>query len=197
MKRSMGFRCSRRMVRSWYLRPIATRKNKATQTCSLPIGWIRSFPPQRRKGAKLNTMLLCAFATLRERKSCYMKIRRFTTLIAALLFTSLVAIGQQAQLEPSAARLQKDVSYLASDALEGRRTGTAGANDAARYIAREFSRLGLRPTNANANGARYLQRFPYVAGVQLGKGNTFAFGPYPRTNDTSLQPSVDWLPLGF
>lgn len=124
-----------------------------------------------------------------------MKLKRFTTLFAVLLFTPLV-LAQQA-LEPSAARLQKDVTYLASDALEGRRTGTPGANDAARYIAREFSRLGLRPATRNANGARYLQTFPYVAGVELGKGNIFTFGPYPRTNDTSLQPGVDWLPLGF
>ena len=126
-----------------------------------------------------------------------MKSKRFFFAIGGLLLATLAVVAQQPELEPSAARLQKDVSYLASDALEGRRTGTPGANDAARYIAREFSRLGLRPANANANGARYLQKFPYVAGVELGKGNIFTFAPYPRTNDTSLQPSVDWLPLGF
>ena len=124
-----------------------------------------------------------------------MKIKAFTTLFAVLLFTGLILAQQP--LEPSAARLQKDVTYLASDALEGRRTGTNGANEAARYIAREFSRLGLRPATRNATDARYLQKFPYVAGVELGKGNIFAFGPYPRTNDTSLQTSVDWLPLGL
>src|SRR5438874_3165303 len=110
-----------------------------------------------------------------------MKLDRFTLLLAPLLLTTLAAIAQQQDLEPSAARLQQHVTYLASDALEGRRTGTAGANEAARYIAAEFSRLGLRPANLTAKGsrklsadtARYLQTFPYVAGVELGKGNVF------------------------
>src|SRR5215212_9840 len=122
-----------------------------------------------------------------------MKIKRFTTLIAVLLSISLAAIAQQQ--EPSAKRLQEHVTYLASDALDGRRTGSAGANEAARYITREFSRLGLRPAASSA--VRYQQSFPYIAGVELGKGNLFAFAPYPRTNDSSLQVSVDWLPLGF
>src|SRR5215216_8090485 len=123
-----------------------------------------------------------------------MKTNRFTILAAALLLSSLAVVAQQQALEPSASRLQKHVSYLASDALDGRRTGTPGANDAARYIAGEFSRLGLRPATRDAKAARYLQSFPYVAGVELGNGNVFAFGPYPGTNDSSLQVSVDWLP---
>ncbi len=127
-----------------------------------------------------------------------MKSKRFIFTVGALLLATFAVGAQQAELEPSAARLQQHVSYLASDALEGRRTGTAGANEAARYIAGEFSKLGLRPVYRNASAAaRYRQTFPYVAGVELGKGNIFTFGPYPRTNDTSLQPSVDWLPLGF
>jgi aminopeptidase YwaD len=126
-----------------------------------------------------------------------MKIQKLF-ITGAILIATVGIAAQQQELEPSAARLQQHVTYLASDALEGRRTGTAGANEAARYIAREFSRLGLRPANRNGSAAtRYLQTFSYVAGVELGKGNIFAFGPYPRTNDSSLQPSVDWLPLGF
>lgn len=125
-----------------------------------------------------------------------MKTNRFIFTIAGLLLATVAVVAQQAELEPSAARLQQHVAYLASDALEGRRTGTPGATDAARYIANEFSRLGLRPADRNAK-ARYLQTFPYVAGVELGKGNILAFGPYPRTGDSALQVSVDWLPLGF
>jgi aminopeptidase YwaD len=112
-----------------------------------------------------------------------MKIRKFS-IVAAVLLTTVAVIAQQKALEPSAERLQKDVSYLASDDLEGRRTGTKGANDASRYIADEFSRLKLRHS---------LQSFPYVAGVELGKGNAFTFGP----NQGALQVGVDWLPLGF
>ncbi|HEX6719895.1 MAG TPA: M20/M25/M40 family metallo-hydrolase [Pyrinomonadaceae bacterium] len=121
-----------------------------------------------------------------------MKSKRFIFTLAALLVTTFaVAVAQQAELEPSAARLQQDISYLASDALEGRRTGTAGANQAARYIATEFSRLGLKP-----GGNRYLQTFPYVSGVNLGPENIFSFSRNSLSVG-SLMVGVDWLPLAF
>jgi len=46
---------------------------------------------------------------------------------------------------PDTASLMRDARYLASDALEGRGTGTAGNDSAAAYIARRFSGLGLAP----------------------------------------------------
>src|ERR1044072_9632212 len=108
-----------------------------------------------------------------------MKIKRVTSLIAGLLLATVASVAQQAELDPSAAKLQQHVSYLASDALDGRRTGTSGANDAARYIAGEFERLGLNPGNGSRDAsrrrdlmARYLQPFPYVAGAELGKENS-------------------------
>jgi Zn-dependent M28 family amino/carboxypeptidase len=128
-----------------------------------------------------------------------MKLRKFTLFVAVSLFTTFVAVAQQAELQPSAAKIQQHVSYLASDALDGRRTGTPGANDAARYIAGEFERLGLNPGNGSREAnrrrdlmARYLQTFPYVAGVELGKENFFAFG-----GPGSFYPNVDWVPLAF
>lgn len=41
--------------------------------------------------------------------------------------------------------IQRDVQYLASDALEGRATGTPGNDSAATYIARRYAALGLTP----------------------------------------------------
>ena len=41
------------------------------------------------------------------------------------------------------ARIRADIEYLASDALEGRGTGTPGNDSAAAYLAREYERLGL------------------------------------------------------
>ena len=99
-----------------------------------------------------------------------------SALISLLLAVAagVVAAGVVAQ-EPD--RLQKHVKHLASEALEGRRTGTKGATEAARYIAAEFKRVGLKPVagDAGRNGSEspYLQKFPYVAGVTLGKGNAF------------------------
>ena len=121
--------------------------------------------------------------------------------ICALLLITVVALGQS-QNEPSAARIQQHVSYLASDALDGRRTGTAGANDAARYIAGEFARLGLKPQTsgpATRRGsqlmARYLQQFPYVAAVELGAGNELKF--IPQSLLYTPRVGEDWMPLGF
>lgn len=55
---------------------------------------------------------------------------------------------------PDANALRSDIAYLASDLLEGRRTGTAGNDSAAAYIARRFAALGL-----TAFGTEYLQHF--------------------------------------
>lgn len=124
-----------------------------------------------------------------------MKIKNSALVVAAVLFTTVGVVAQQQALEPSVDRLKKDVRYLASDALEGRRAGTAGADEAARYIAAEFSRIGLRPVSGGEAAARYLQRFPYIAGVELGQGNTVSAG----ANDNRLEFNVghDWMPLGF
>jgi hypothetical protein len=126
--------------------------------------------------------------------------------ICVLLLTAAIALAQQTSPanEPSAAKLQQHVSYLASDALDGRRTGTAGANDAARYIAGEFARLGLKPaTNGPATRrgsqvmARYLQQFPYVSGVELGQGNALTFLRSGFQGVQTLRVGDDWMPLGF
>jgi aminopeptidase YwaD len=106
---------------------------------------------------------------------------------------------------PSADRLREVISYLASDALEGRRTGSPGANDAARYISGEFQRLGLQPGSPVTRGtrlkgemlARFQQRFPYVAGVELGKNNLFSVNGDRPDDSAPLVVGEDWIPLGF
>ncbi len=118
-----------------------------------------------------------------------MKIKRTTSLIAVLLLALFTGVAQQSNLEPSATKLQEHVSYLASEALDGRRTGTAGATDAARYIAGEFEKLGLRPGTT-----RYLQTFPYVGRVELGKNNVLSVKGGEILN---LRAGEDWMPLGI
>jgi Zn-dependent M28 family amino/carboxypeptidase len=131
-----------------------------------------------------------------------MRNKKFTALLATLLLATFAAVAQQPELDPSAAKLQQHVSYLASDALDGRRTGTAGANDAARYIAGEFARLGLKTATTKANSsrklsaamARYLQTFPYVGRVELGRNNVLSV----RSGEIlTLRVGEDWMPLGF
>ncbi|MFL6230645.1 MAG: M20/M25/M40 family metallo-hydrolase [Pyrinomonadaceae bacterium] len=113
--------------------------------------------------------------------------------------------------EPSVERLRAHVGYLASDELEGRRTGTRGAVVAAEYIAKEFARYGLRSgaailTAPNSSVAKlsYKLPFPYVAGVELGKRNAMSFTPRAESAPQNahaaavdLRLGEDWSPIAW
>ncbi|MEZ4853338.1 M20/M25/M40 family metallo-hydrolase [Flavobacterium sp.] len=53
--------------------------------------------------------------------------------------------------------LKNHISYLSSDELEGRLTGSKGEKKASKYLAKEFKKLGLKPYNKNS----FLQEFDY------------------------------------
>lgn len=56
-----------------------------------------------------------------------------------------------------AQRLESLLSTLAADSMEGRRTGTAGAHRAARFLAAELARYGIEPAGDDGS---YLQTVP-------------------------------------
>jgi aminopeptidase YwaD len=132
-------------------------------------------------------------------------IRALLSLLLASAFAVAALAQQPTSSTPSVDRLRQVISYLASDALEGRRTGTPGANDAAHYIAGEFNRYGLRPGlqiarpahTRGENQARYLQPFPYVASVELGNNNLFYVNPGRADDTAQFRVGEDWMPLGF
>jgi aminopeptidase YwaD len=131
---------------------------------------------------------------------------KLSTCLLLIALLSVSALAQQpTSSTASVDRLRQVITYLASDALEGRRTGTPGANDAAHYIAGEFNRYGLRPgmqiarpaRTRGENQARYLQPFPYVSSVELGKDNLFQVNPGRADDIAYFQVGEDWTPLGF
>ena len=131
--------------------------------------------------------------------------RKFFFVPAMIALAFAFAFAQQPSATgPSVDRLRQVVTYLASDALEGRRTGTTGANEAARYIAGEFSRLGLlaavrpgpSPRTRIEDHSRYFQSFPYVSSVELGKNNSLAINTHP-IDGFGFRVGEDWMPLGF
>jgi aminopeptidase YwaD len=138
-----------------------------------------------------------------------MLYKRTSALLLSLALLAPVALAQSDAKPsvPDVERLRAHVTLLASDKLEGRRTGTPGAQEAARYVAREFMRLGLAPggntPTDDLSERSYLQEFPYVAGVELGKGN--ALTATRRVTDPSqgaplaidFRVGEDWMPLGF
>ena len=135
--------------------------------------------------------------------------RVLLSLTLAFAFSNAVLAQQSATtVAPSAERLRAHVSFLASDKLEGRRTGTSGATVAADYIADEFARLGLKPLPQPAAKKlknKFFQPFPYVSGVELGKGNELMFSfasnsnsaPRVSANQTGFRVGEDWMPLGL
>jgi aminopeptidase YwaD len=116
-------------------------------------------------------------------------------LLLLLLIFSNSSYGQQ--LAPDEELLREHVSYLASPQLEGRRTGTAGADKAAQYISEMFDRYSLKPAGDSSKKklARYLQSFPYIAGVELGSQNRLSF--LEKNQSADLQLRKDWIPLAW
>ena len=64
----------------------------------------------------------------------------------------------------SKAHLKGFVEYLASDELEGRMTGSKGAESAADYIAGYFQAIGLEPVGENES---YFQEFEFTSGMKV------------------------------
>jgi len=86
-----------------------------------------------------------------------MKFIQFCILTILLALASCKGIDQAGPRNPGyPGQLKKDVGYLASDALEGRETGTHGGEMAAAYIAKRMAELKLKPMGDNGS---YQQEF--------------------------------------
>lgn len=74
-----------------------------------------------------------------------------TLLWATLSFVACVPAARKLTRSDQAyqRRLQAHVGYLASDSLEGRRTGTRGEMLAMHYIVEQFRQIGLQPKSGN------------------------------------------------
>ncbi|MDP4221633.1 MAG: hypothetical protein Q8896_14450, partial [Bacteroidota bacterium] len=77
-----------------------------------------------------------------------MKLSGFICAFSSLVILNTVplsAFSQTTSPSITSADLRQRMNILASDSLAGRRTGEPGCESAARYIAKEFKRMGLRP----------------------------------------------------
>lgn len=79
-----------------------------------------------------------------------MMIRRFLSPTGGIAALAMLAGGSMAQArsdnsDPAGARWWSHVETLASDAMEGRGTGTVGYDRAADYVIAQFEALGLKP----------------------------------------------------
>ncbi len=78
--------------------------------------------------------------------------------ILVLFLAMLVFSCKEANLKKSVS-MKDDVSILANDSLNGRKTGSDGEKKAAQYIAKRFAELGLKPKGTDG----FFQKFTFKA----------------------------------
>ena len=115
-------------------------------------------------------------------------MRIFGKLGVVLLFPVLFSfyIGKIKSPEITVAELKKHISYLASEELKGRRTGTSGDSLAAEYIRGELKQTGLIPLYDKG-----FQKFRVTDKIIPGSANSLML------NGESLKLDVDFAPFSF
>ncbi len=108
-----------------------------------------------------------------------------------LLLIGIVSCKSTSYLPVSDEQLKKNlkehISTLASDAFEGRETGTPGEKKANEYIQKAFKKAGLKPKGED----KFLQEFPFTAGAENGPGTQLI------VNSNIYTPGVDFYPLPY
>lgn len=104
-------------------------------------------------------------------------------LVVILLFYFYSISAQSNVLE----NLSSHVYFLADDRLEGRATGSKGAEIARSYIASEYIEIGLKPLGENG----FIQAFDFTLGKKLLDNNFLTIG------DKSLILEDDYFPLVY
>ena len=120
-----------------------------------------------------------------------------TTRTIVCLLTAAVAAGcassaprEAGTPEVSRQRLQAHVRFLASDALEGRMTATAGYRVAAEYVASQFHAMGLEPAGIDG----YFQDVPYASALIDSKASVVRLHRAKKTR--TLEWKKDWIAGG-
>lgn len=93
--------------------------------------------------------------------------------------------------EITSAEIKSHIEYLASDDLEGRFTGSNGCEEAANYISEQFESYGLKPMF----GGDYLQSFPFISGLALGKNNFFTLKIKDQSYELDLEKNYIAAPF--
>ena len=117
--------------------------------------------------------------------------RRVLLLLAvSLLLGATGVFARAAVIPPSTEQLAEAVSALTAPEMEGRRSGTAGGDRAARQIADALAAAGLRP---GGDQGSFLQTFVLETSSRGGPASALELsGPAPRR----LELGRDWIPHG-
>jgi hypothetical protein len=103
------------------------------------------------KNGNLKLLFAKNLAYFAEKK---MNLQRIFIFAVCFSYLSQTIVGQQIQVS----RIRKDVSFLASDKLKGRGTGSKEELKAAKYLAKQMKKAGLAPKGDNGS---YLAAFSF------------------------------------
>ena len=110
---------------------------------------------------------------------------KFSVLLSVIILSAYLP-GFAQKVKVNAKDLHKEVEFLASDSLKGRKPGTREINVAAGFILDHFKANGLKPMADQG-----FQYFDIVTDVTLGNNNLIAFEGF----EGSLKK--DFIPLAF
>lgn len=106
-----------------------------------------------------------------------------------------IAVHAQNTTDITANEIKEHITYLASDELEGRMTGTEALYKAADYLRDEFERYGLKPLFDGS----YFQEFPFTEKLEIADNNKVELhtdiGNSIETYELLLKQ--DYTPLAF
>jgi hypothetical protein len=126
-----------------------------------------------------------------------MRFRLLRSAVLACLLLTGARLGAAESLSnlrspaSSEARLKRDITYLASDELEGRGVTTRGINLAADYIADGFKKAGLKPGGKDGT---YFQPFTMPGAVLLKPATLTLRGP--EGQEIELKAGQHFQPMG-
>lgn len=119
------------------------------------------------------------------------------SLLCVLFLLAVFHAYTQRPADAVESSLRTHIQYLASDQLEGRRTGESGATAAAGYVANQFAQFKLKPGISGAKGkGNFLQPFPYVAGVSVGESSYLRLIPADTTRENKIEQGLTYMPFG-
>ena len=111
--------------------------------------------------------------------------------LSAVALVALLAVAGHAATAIDSDRLLDHIKFLASDELKGRADGSPELNQAADYIARQFSEIGLTPGGSERS---WYQPFELMAGLNVGRENSLVIAG-GRGRSVRLELGVSYYPL--
>lgn len=112
--------------------------------------------------------------------------------LSVLIWARLAAVADEAAVDPVLARVTHDITYLASDELQGRGVGTPGIELAADHIIEVYQEAGLKPGGVDGT---WKQPFEIAMGDVEVSPETKLQLTGPDGQSLSLELGTDYQPL--